>query len=59
MKVIMTMEKATKNTIRFTEILENELNAPKIGTVYIPKSTLGAIGWKEGMKLTVEFGTEE
>ncbi len=59
MKVIMTMEKATKNTIRFTEILENELDAPKIGTVYIPKSTLGAIGWKEGMKLTVEFGTEE
>ena len=59
MKVIMTMEKATKNTIRFTEVLEHELDAPKIGTVYIPKSTLGAIGWKEGMKLTVEFGTEE
>ena len=28
MKAIFTMEKATKNTIRFTEKLENELDAP-------------------------------
>lgn len=59
MKVIFTMEKATKNTIRFTEKLENELDAPKIGTIYIPKATLGAIGWKEGRVLTVDLGTEE
>ena len=58
MKVEMTMEKATKNTIRFTEVLESELDAPKIGTIYVPKSTLGAIGWKEGKKLTIELGTE-
>ena len=58
MKVQMTMEKATKNTIRFTEVLENDLAAPMIGTIYVPKSTLGAIGWKEGKTLTVELGTE-
>lgn len=58
MTVKFTMEKATKNTIRFAEVLENELDAPKIGTVYVPKATLGAIGWKEGMALTVELGTE-
>lgn len=58
MKVTMKMEKATKNTIRFTEVLENELDAPKIGTIYVPKSTLGVIGWKEGKTLTVELGTE-
>ena len=58
MKVQMTMEKATKNTIRFTEVLENDLAAPMIGTMYVPKSTLGAIGWKEGKTLTVELGTE-
>ena len=58
MKVAMKMEKATKNTIRFTEVLENELDAPKIGTIYVPKSTLGVIGWKEGKTLTVELGTE-
>ena len=39
MQVKFKMEKATKNTIRFTEILENELDAPKIGTLYVPKST--------------------
>ena len=59
MKVQMTMEKATKNTIRFTEVLENDLAAPMIGTIYVPKSTLGAIGWKEGKALTVELGTED
>lgn len=58
MTVKFTMEKATKNTIRFAEVLENELDAPKIGTVYVPKATLSAIGWKEGMVLTVELGTE-
>lgn len=59
MKVIFVMEKATKNTIRFTEKLENELDAPKIGTMYVPKSTLKEIRWKEGQVLMVELGTED
>lgn len=58
MKVTMEMEKATKNTIRFTEVLENELDAPVIGTIYVPKTTLKSIGWKEGDKLTVTVGKE-
>ena len=58
MKVMFTMEKATKNTIRFTEVLASELDAPKIGTIYVPKSTLGAIGWKEGKKVTVEISAD-
>lgn len=40
------MEKATKNTIRFEEVLESELAAPKVGSIYVPKSTLGELGWK-------------
>lgn len=59
MKVTFEMEKATKNTIRFAEVLESELAAPAIGSVYVPKSTLGQIGWKEGNKLVMEIGTEE
>ena len=58
MKVKMVMQKATKNTIRFEEVLENELDAPKIGTIYVPKATLGAIGWREGKVLTVSVETE-
>lgn len=58
MEVRFTMEKATKNTIRFTEVLDNELEAPKIGTVYIPKATLGALGWKEGQSLILELRAE-
>lgn len=56
MIIELKMEKATKNTIRFEEILESELAAPKVGAVYIPKSTLGELGWKEGtnIKLTLE-----
>lgn len=58
MEVTMKMEKATKNTIRFEEVLENELAAPKIGSIYIPKSTLGEIEWKEGMEITITIKTK-
>lgn len=57
MKVTFEMEKATKNTIRFAEVLESEYAAPKIGSIYVPKSTLGEIGWKEGMKISMEVET--
>ena len=59
MKITMKMEKATKNTIRFEEVLESELSAPKLGSVYIPKSTLGEIEWKEGMEITMEIKVAE
>ena len=55
MKVQFEMEKATKNTIRFAEVLASELDAPKIGTIYIPKSTLGELKWQEGDTLTIEI----
>ena len=51
--VTFAMEKATKNTIRFAEVLANELDAPKVGTIYIPKSTLGEIGWAEGKQVAI------
>lgn len=59
MRVEFTMEKATKNTIRFEEVLESELAAPKVGSVYIPKSTLGEIGWKEGAALVLEVSVKQ
>ena len=44
MKVEFKMEKATKNTIKFNEVLENELSAPKIGSLYGQKATLAIWG---------------
>lgn len=58
MKVTMNMEKATKNTIRFAEVLESELDAPSIGVIYVPKTTLKAIGWKEGKALEIEINAK-
>lgn len=58
MKVTFEMEKVTKNTIRFAEVLESELAAPKVGSVYIPKSTLGELGWKDGDTITLEISKE-
>lgn len=55
MTITLKMEKATKNTIRFEEVLESELSAPKVGTIYVPKSTLGEIGWKEGDTLEINI----
>lgn len=56
MTITLKMEKATKNTIRFEEVLESELSAPKVGTIYVPKSTLGEIGWKESDTLEISIG---
>lgn len=53
MTITLKMEKATKNTIRFAEVLASELDAPKLGAIYVPKSTLGEIGWKEGDTLEI------
>jgi hypothetical protein len=59
MKVEFKMEKATKNTIKFNEVLENELSAPKIGTLYVQKATLGSMGWSEGATLVVDLKVKE
>lgn len=59
MKVEFKMEKATKNTIKFKEILENELSAPKIGTLYVQKATLGSMAWSEGATLVVDLKVKE
>lgn len=53
LEITLKFEKATKNTIRFEEVLASELDAPKVGSIYIPKSTLGELGWKEGEDLKI------
>ena len=45
MTILMREEKQTKNTVRFAE----EAEAPKIGTLYVPKATLREIGYKGGV----------
>ena len=60
MNVTFEMEKVTKNTIKFAEILPEEgFPAPKVGTLYVPKSTLGELGWSEGKNLTVNLEVSE
>lgn len=56
--VSFEMEKDTKNTIRFKEVVPGPLDAPKIGTVYVPKATLKEIGYEVGKKLTMDLYTE-
>ena len=55
MKVVFEMEKVTKNTVRFTEITDSDLAAPKVGSVYIPKSTLHDIGWDGKGRISIEI----
>ena len=60
MKVTFKMEKATKNTIKFAEVLPEEgFPAPKIGTIYIPKSTLGELKWTETDNIVIEISKED
>lgn len=51
-------EKVTKNTIKFAEVLENDLDTAKIGVLYVQKSTLKDLGWSDGKQLEVELRVE-
>lgn len=51
-------EKDTKNTIRFAEVVSDELDTQKIGTIYVNKQVLRELGWQRGnaLKVSVEIG---
>ena len=59
MKVTFEFEKDTKNTIRFKEVLNGPLDVANIGTLYVPKMTLKAIGYQEGQKLEVSLDIQK
>ena len=54
-KITLTQEKVTKNTVRFTEVLEGKLTNPVIGTLYVPKETLKALSWEEGDDIVIDI----
>ena len=56
--VCFEMEKDTKNTIRFKEVVGGPLDTPTIGTIYVPKSTLKEIGYEVGKQLVVDLSTK-
>ena len=58
MKASFKADRVTKNTVRFEEQLEGELASPTIGTVYVPKSTLGQLGYQDGDTLVVVLALE-
>lgn len=49
------MEKDTKNTIRFKEVVPGPLDTPKVGTIYVPKATLKEIGYEVGKQLSMDL----
>lgn len=59
MTVEFKMDRTTKNTIRFAEVTESDMDAPKIGTIYVPKATLKVLGFKDGGTLVVKISTKE
>ena len=48
-------EKVTKNTIKFAEVLERDLDVAKIGVLYVQKTTLKDLGWSDGKQLEVNL----
>jgi hypothetical protein len=54
-ELTFTFERETKNTIRFTEVLQDKLDTPQVGTLYLQKASLKAMGWQEGkdIKMTL------
>ena len=55
MKIIFKQERVTKNTVRFTEVPESDMDVIKIGSLYVQKATLKEVGFQEGKDLIVEL----
>lgn len=58
MELTFAFERETKNTIRFTEQVADQLDTPQIGTVYVAKAALKSLGWKQGntLKVNIKLG---
>lgn len=46
-ELTFTYERETKNCIRFTEVLQDKLDTPQVGTLYLQKSSLKQMGWSQ------------
>lgn len=58
LNVTFEMEKDTKNTIRFKEVVPGPLDTPKVGTIYVPKATLKEVGYEVGKQLVIGISTK-
>lgn len=52
-------ERITKNTVRFQEQPQSDLDVPAIGTLYVQKAKLAQIGYKEGDTLTITLEVQK
>lgn len=52
-EVSFEMERETKNTVRFDEVLKGG-EPPKIGTLYVQKWALNGLDLTKGLKVTIE-----
>lgn len=57
-KVKMAFGKETKGTICFKEVVKDG-SAPIIGTLYVPKKTLGIMGYEPGDGITIDVNLEK
>ena len=57
-ELVFTYERETKNCIRFTEVLQDKLDTPQVGTLYLQKASLKAIGWQEGKNITMTLNVK-
>jgi len=53
--ILCEPDEPTKNCAVFKEALPDEYTPERIGKVYIPKTTLPAMGWEEGKSIRVRI----
>ena len=52
-------ERITKNTVRFQEQLLSDMDVPVIGTLYVQKTALAKMSYKEGDALIVNLEVQK
>jgi hypothetical protein len=59
MRIRFKPEKMTKNTVKFAEEKESDLDSVNIGALYVQKSALKELGWRKDGCLAVDISVEE
>jgi hypothetical protein len=58
-EVTLGWEKETPGTVRFKEVADGPASPARLGTVYLPKATVAALGSPARIKVTVEALPED
>ena len=58
MTITLKKDRITKNTIRFSEVTDSDLDTPVLGTIYVSKAALKTLDYKDDDMIVLELSVK-